>query len=108
MRTHVPAGSTCFVPAGTAIASQSRFNATVWLVMIIVCRSASSYRRSASCLLRRNLLLLAFQRRLQGVPGERRALDADGKLRHARKHRQLAQLLGVAMCVSSHQLVESV
>ena len=56
--------------------------------------------------LRGDGVLLALQRRAQSVPGESRALHADGILRNSRERLELAEVVRFGSVFARHDLVE--
>ena len=92
-RTTVPAGSLLLMPLGISTTSVSRLSVMGWLVtgISITYLDSFSLRFDALCLFGRDRVLLAFERGLQRVPGERGALHAHRKFRDAGENGELAE-----------------
>src|SRR5262245_23562675 len=104
MMTGSPARSVIGVPLGISRAGTSRETVASFLICMGTPLRSSGLGVGAFRL-RRDGRPVALERRLQRVPGERRALDAHGVLAHAREHLELAELRGARPGLVGHAIL---
>src|SRR5215831_14045375 len=106
MTTGSPARRVIGVPLGISRAATSR-ETVVSLRICMMSSSGSAALGGRALRLRRDRRVLAGERRLQRVPGQRRALDTHGVLAHAREDRELAERGIVALALAGDEVVEA-